>query len=425
MSGSTGSYSVQQSGMPTKALSVGVEGSTKLSNSKRKRALLNAMLAAAMQESSPVVPAGNGNIQANWADPLGKAFQMYMAQKGQEKLDEEDAATAQAIEAQNKAEIGKMFDPLKTDDMSAPQAGPEGPVPPNVALTPDLQSVQSAALAENPETRKQGLEMFRDYMKQMAEAKAAKLKPNFGQTNGIGYVQQLDEQGNLRQQTNPLTRLGPAQGATPTMPAHQVREGTGQVEPVGQGALGQDPDVVFSKENSAAKVNRLKEGVADAQLAVKTLNLVDGIKEKLAQIPPEQLGRGGPARMWLNQWAQSLGFKISPETARLEDVHSALGQLLLDNARAFAPVTKVDLDELKEILGSTKNSQQALNMIMDRLEKKADFSLSLHNNYVEKLQKKHGDLSEWLVDNPRKGKAMPGGEGSDISGLLDKYAPLK
>jgi hypothetical protein len=399
-----------------KGPSVGIESLVGLGSTARKRKLLQALLAASMKDSPTVINTPGGHSQANWSDPVGNAMMAVMARRGNDKLDEQERTQALAIEDQTQRDLTGMFDPLRTDQNPVKMDDEGNAAPPAMGLSPDLQQVEAAARSTNPDVRKTGLEMMKDYARQMAEAKAKGKQGTWNFSDDVATHANVDEQGRPRIQSQPIQTWSPPTKATPDMPAITTSSLTQKPTAIGSGQLSQDPGIVFGKEESQAAMKRVAEGAEEANLGVRGLSLVADVKDKLSKIPPEQFGRGAGARMWLNQWAQSVGFKVSPDTAKLEDVHAALGQILIENARAFAPVTKVDLDELKEILGSTRNTQQALATIMDRLERKSQMAIDRHENFIDNMQKDPRSLDKW-----RTGKrSKPTGEPS-IESLLAKY----
>lgn len=407
--------------MALRPVSAGIEDQEALSAIARKRKLLNAMLAAAMQDTPSVVPAGPGMVQANWGDSLGKAFQAYMAREGNRELDARDAETATRVENQRQNDVRSMFKPLESD--IGPQGNEQGPLPAQMGLTPDLQSAQTAALSTNPELQKTGIAQAQEYAKQMAQLKAKNLEIQSNFANG--QFSRFDPATNQMSQIT-TERYGPMVPATPTTPAHQVMEGTKEIKPMGGGALAA-PGVKFNQQLSEAEVKSLSTGRDEALKSVQGLQNIANVQTTLAKIPRGTLGTLAGLKQGAAELFGSMGSDMAQQYNTVATLHSAMGQLLIEQIRAFAPVTKEDVDRMQKIVGSTSNTEAALAQIIQVAQNRYQHNIYNHNAFTTKLQQKegYGDLGHYMVDFSVTGEnlAPAGGVGgpSKSSSTIPRY----
>lgn len=411
--------------------------STDLATIARKRKLLQALLAATYGEQTPAVVTSGGVSTANWGDALGRMVQAWAAKSQDRELDAQEKALATQFEQGRQADVDKYFDAL-----DGPQGDNSGPLPGNLSLGD--KSNRAAIKSLDPELRALGIKNAEEFAKQAAMLRREGIMAGVNAENARTAADEAEGRLRTRPQThftndsfsewNPETRqletrptrqYSGYQQATPNSPPMQTDMLTNKVEAVGTGQLAANPPgKEFNLELQKIDTAALPKNKEAMEKNWTTLSVLGRAETLLNRLPPGTLGNLAGIKIAANQLGSSLGFRINPNITNMEELHSSLGHQMLEKIRALAPVTEEDVAMMQGIIGSEKNTEQALRGILRIAQEATQRDIISKNRFVRDLEGQEGypsDLTRWksFYQTPPAQEAPAGG--IPIEQIKNKY----
>ena len=408
----------------------------------RKRKLVEALQAQAMGTSSPTVNTGR-YVVPNFADPIAR----YMAYRdstsmGKDLYDQE-AKVAREMNTQRQASVQDLiqsFMGYKADRPDMTLAGMGGSNDPNADLSAgqpnpgglDMQDmprktedvapdpvggVIRAVGSSQPGIQEMGLKawdamskskagMAPDFKTLLEHSKDldAKARAKFFNKYGYPDIDEsfFDPKGEVKIAGNVAVGTKGANVVSRTATEHfgdpRINPITGLPEfksldtnrtfPMTGGNVTQESTA--RKQIGEQTAKKAAEGYDKANESLASLKNISQARQELqTKVNPALLGAGSDIKLGLIKAAGAMGLSV-PSTASVETLNSLMGNLMIEKIRALAPVTKDDIDEMKRIIGSSSNTYEALNQMLDLAERRSGQVISTHNKFVEGAIKEPG-----------------------------------
>lgn len=449
-----------------KPLTLPYDIQTEAAKLAQRRKIADLLAAQGMRSTSPVIQVGD-TVLPNWGDAISKIANAYFASQMQKSAREDETKLAQETQRQTREGMQKfltgMYGTPGGEAVGPPEEGKGPPMYAGYAPTraDQIRAIAEAQVSNLQGVRELGTEAYKNMMKGQIGVKELL---EYGSKYGNEAMQALAQQqgvqlpamglpsrpevkfekgmavttqdGKVVGAPQPVVSYEAPQPAVGGLPPMQVQKGTGEAHGLSGGNI-TPPDVkvktALEEALGAGAVRQLETGKTQAQDALQGLKAVAKARSLVQGLDPTALGTFSNLRLAANKAIEGLGGKALPETASVQELNGALGQVLIGSIRALAPVTKEDVVQMQAILGSTTNTKQALEGMLAYMENKYGTTLSQHQEMVESIMNRPGgDLARAYLVNTKfnvdelgglnlRAPAEGAGGAPTIDDLLKKY----
>lgn len=323
----------------------------------RKRQIAQALMQQSLQPNMPQ-QTGTHASQMNPLQPLAQVLQGYLGNRAMGKADEAQTALAGQARAAEMADFAPLQQAQSPEELKA--------------------AISRAMMSQFPTVRAYASKMDEGLRKQLEL--------------GIGAVKDVDPRAALTMAqrgsldgVSVAPPVAPQWGTTPDGRPTVINTGKGGVQtgsyaPAGisiSNQLGGKTDLELDK-SGIGQLEKSKEMLAGARSTVASTVRAVELLNKGADA-----GGGASPRQALRQLGAAFGVQI-PITGLTAELRSQLGEKLLANIRALAPVTANDVVVMERLLGSIDTDPNALRELSAMLLAKTMITVDNHNALVEK-----------------------------------------
>lgn len=132
----------------------------------------------------------------------------------------------------------------------------------------------------------------------------------------------------------------------------------------GQETLSTYGDVTPERSQTGKMVDFDLKQLGDSMAAFRENNqqmrMIDAAYKSIEQLPADQMGTFADARNAVQRFVETLGGKKMAGTPKMEELQSALDQLALEKVGPLRPVTDLDFQKVRQIVGSPNLTKQGL-----------------------------------------------------------------
>jgi hypothetical protein len=390
---------------------------SKMAEQEERAKLVQQLAALGMGAGNegPTIDAGAYKV-ANWSAPL-KQLAMTLAHnyaqgslsEDREKLSTEyNRRLGSGIQDYLSTKMGGVPTQIGQDTRALDESGAEGAPPP--AMMPskpdpvraianamasgigplqtlglnDLGSMKGLTQKDILELGRQGYDL--NTLVQAAQTGSiAGLKPK-GEFHAVGDMGVTTQNGEVVNKAPVNTYTPPKIDPNTNVPV-QENPATGKVTGLSGGNV--TPAQVandMAKGLNGATVKQLEEGYKTATSAKESISNLANIEANMRGLDPAKFGTGADFRNNVMKLGQIFGANQSQQTAMMENLQQGFGNLVLENARKLAPVTKEDIGQLQQILGSASTTKQAMEQTVQYLIKVNARSLTQHTEFVNSMK---------------------------------------
>lgn len=398
----------------------------------QQAAIADALIAQSLQQSSPIIRTGAGNLFGsdipNIGDPIAKVVQAIIGKKKREEanagLNELNLETQRRTGEELDAITRRQFGGVEPSGMPPTEGQPD-----TMRMPSDpVGAVRLAQQATTPRGQALGVDIRKGFISPEEGLKAAQhfdpealaeamRTQNLGALVGRGKVTVEGDKAIM-------TRDGKVTGVQPVDRFTDLETDPETGLPVSKSlvtnkqfpATGGNVSTTRAKEIKDAETTfaELKKGREDYNKNTSTLSHIAQAEYELSRLPEGKLGIFSWFRNNVSKFGEAIGLEKLESTGGLEALHAALGNLTLEKVRALAPVTQTDVDMMRSIAGSESNTKRALEQILLIAAKAAARELSFHRDFVRNSapdlsQNPDAFLQKWAPDF-RVGPAEYGGD---------------
>ena len=355
----------------------------------RKRAMAQAMMAQSLKGVGAPQMFGKHMANPGIAPHLVNALSGYLGQKNLAGADAEQTAMGQRMRADQGAEMSAVQGLMRGQPgQITPQAGPpmegQAELPPIEVggVKPDLRGALAQAMQGRfGSTREYGAQLHKDNQEGL-KAQLTALAPH-APIDAIKRFMTGDVQAPVQPIAAPPVSFG-------TDPAGNAYGLTGDNK-------GGKPTLSYAPKPLSVTNTNSVGGRAEIELDKAHIGQLETARKDLApfvndfgrlQRVQELLNKGAAVGglatplQSVRKFAQGFGVNI-PETGLTDELRSKLGEAVLPNARALAPVTKDDTGRLDNIFGSIDTDPNALRELVAFAMAKHLVTINQHNAQVD------------------------------------------